>query len=283
MCLSLPARWRIVACTLALSFHATTLAAQARASEVSPRAAAGPAHESLEVQSAVLGEARRINVYTPPSYHTSTAERFPVLYMPDGGVDEDFAHVVQTVDSLVRLGRIRPVLVVGIPNTERRRDLTGPTRYAADSAIAPRVGGAAAFRRFLRDELIPAIDARYRTSSERAIIGESLAGLFILETFLVEPALFDHYIALDPSVWWDGGSLVATAQARLAGAGRSPRTLYLASTDVVEIAAGVERVAAALRASSPPGLTWTVEPHPELTHATIYRALKPAALARAFK
>lgn len=280
---SLPPRWRLAACLLALSVGAPALPAQARAPELPPRAAAEPAHESFEVQSAVLGEARRINVYTPASYHTSSAERFPVLYMPDGGVDEDFVHVVQTVDSLVALGRIRPVLVVGIPNTERRRDLTGPTRFAADSAIAPRVGGAAAFRRFLRDELIPAIDARFRTSSERAIIGESLAGLFILETFLVEPTLFDHYIALDPSVWWDGGSLVATAQARLAAAARSPRTLYLASTDVAEIAAGVERMSAALRASAPPGLTWTVEPHPELTHATIYRALKPAVLARVFK
>ena len=250
---------------------------------VPPAAAAAPAHESFEVQSAVLGEARRINVYTPPAYHASSAERFPVLYMPDGGVDEDFVHVIQTVDSLVALGRIRPVMVVGIPNTERRRDLTGATRFAADSAIAPRVGGAAAFRRFLRDELIPAVDARYRTSAERAIIGESLAGLFILETFLVEPALFDHYIALDPSVWWDGGSLAATAPARLSGAAPSPRTLYLASTEVPEIAAGVERIAAALRTSAPPGLAWMVEPHPELTHATIYRALKPDALARVFK
>jgi predicted alpha/beta superfamily hydrolase len=203
--------------------------------------------------------------------------------MPDGGLDEDFPHVVHTVDSLIALGVIRPVIVVGIPNTERRRDLTGPTRVAADSAIAPRVGGSAPFRRFLRDELMPSVQARYRTTEERAIIGESLAGLFIVETFLVEPALFDHYIALDPSVWWNNGALLESATTRLAAFDPAARTLYLASSNVGEIAAGTARLAALLRASPPQGLTWAYEPRPDLTHATIFRAVKPAALANALR
>src|SRR6478752_6081543 len=143
-----------------------------------------PAHDSFTVVSRALGEVRRINVYTPTTYDASSSSRFPVLYMPDGGLDEDFPHVVHTVDSLIALHRIRPVIVVGISNTERRRDLTGPTRIKSDSAIAPRVGGSAAFRRFVRDELIPAVRSRYRTTSERSIVGESLAGLFVVETFL---------------------------------------------------------------------------------------------------
>jgi enterochelin esterase-like enzyme len=68
-----------------------------------------------------------VNVHIPSTYLTSPSSKFPVLYMPDGGLDEDFPHVVHTVDSMAALGRIRPVIVVGIPNTERRRDLTGPT------------------------------------------------------------------------------------------------------------------------------------------------------------
>ncbi|MBK5187908.1 MAG: hypothetical protein JJD97_06650, partial [Gemmatimonadaceae bacterium] len=96
-----------------------------------------PPHDTLTLTSRALGEARRINVYTPRSYDTA---HFPVLYMPDGGLDEDFPHVVNTVDSLIALGAIRPVIVVGVPNTERRRDLTGPTRVATDSAIARHVG-----------------------------------------------------------------------------------------------------------------------------------------------
>src|SRR4051794_37175597 len=85
-----------------------------------------PAHDSFTVVSRALGESRPINVYTPPGYATSPAARFPVVYMPDGAVDEDFPHVVNTVDSLIALHIIRPVIVVGIPNTQRRRDLTGP-------------------------------------------------------------------------------------------------------------------------------------------------------------
>ena len=125
--------------------------------------------------------------------------------MPYGGIDEDFPHVVNAVESLVRQGKVRPVIVVGIPNTQRRRDLTGPTEVASDRAIAPKVGGSAAFRQFIREELIPEIDRRYKTTAERGIIGESLAGLFVVETFLEEPSLFTHYVALDPSLWWNKG------------------------------------------------------------------------------
>jgi hypothetical protein len=103
------------------------------------------AHETFTIQSAALGELRKINVYTPPQYYGNRRE-FPVLFMPDGGIDEDFPHVIRTVDSLIALRAIRPIIVVGVPNTQRRRDLTGPTRIKSDSAIAPRVGGSAEFR-----------------------------------------------------------------------------------------------------------------------------------------
>lgn len=251
-----------------------------------PLPASVPAHDSFTVASGALGEARRINVHTPPSYRASPPPRtsaLPVLYLPDGGLDEDFPHVANTVDSLIALGVIRPVIVVGIPNTQRRRDLTGPTRVATDSAIAPRVGGSAAFRRFLRQELMPEVERRYRTMPERAVIGESLAGLFIVETLLEEPSLFTHYIALDPSVWWNKGALVDSAEARLGAFDATSRTLYLASSNVAEIAAGVARLAAVLRVSPPRGLRWRYEPRPDLTHATIFRALKATALVDALR
>jgi predicted alpha/beta superfamily hydrolase len=244
-----------------------------------------PQHDTLMLPSRVLGEARRINVHTPPDYSTSDTVRFPVLYMPDGGLDEDFPHVVNTVDSLIALGAIRAVIVVGVPNTERRRDLTGPTRVRTDSAIAPHIGGSAAFRRFWHDELVPVIDAHYRTTSERAIVGESLAGLFIVETFLREPTIFDHYIAFDPSLWWNHGALVDSAAALLA-AGRtsSPqhRTLYVAASRD-DIGNQATRLASTLRASAPHGLEWKFDPRPDLTHGTIFRALLPAALVSALR
>ncbi len=263
----------------AIGVLASPLGAQSPAAPVD----AVPAHDTLTVASLAIGESRLINVYTPPGYRASSAKKYPVLYMPDGGLDEDFPHVVNTVDSLIALGVIRPVIVVGIPNTERRRDLTGPTRFATDSAIAKHVGGSFAFRRFIRDELFPVIRARYRTTDERAIVGESLAGFFIVETLLAEPALFSHYIALDPSLWWNGGAVVDSAETRLKAFNFSPRTLDLASSNVADIVAGTARFAEIIRTVSPRGLAWVYFPRPDLTHGTIFRAVGPSALARALQ
>src|SRR5688500_9940142 len=130
---------------------------------------------------------------------------------------EDFRHIAGLVQVSVGNGTMRPFLLVGIENTQRRRDLTGPTQNEDDKKIAPQVGGSQAFRRFIRDELMPLIKQRYRVTSETAMVGESLAGLFVVETFLLEPALFDTYIAFDPSLWWNGGQLVKSAPANLQG------------------------------------------------------------------
>jgi len=274
----IPRSWASSGLLLALAFVSASLNAQ----DTPPRDGPVPVHDTFTVASAALGEHRLINVHTPRGYQTSAAARFPVLYMPDGGIDEDFPHVVNTVDSLIALGAIRPVIVVGIPNTQRRRDLTGPTRIAADSAIAPHVGGSAVFRRFIRDELIPAVQARYRTTGERGIVGESLAGLFVIETFLREPASFAHYVAFDPSLWWNAGALVDSSGVLLRAHAGLPRTLYLASSRD-DIDALTARLADTLRAVAPPKLRWVYEPRPDLTHATIFRAVGPEALARALR
>ncbi len=246
-----------------------------------PRSDSVLAHATFTLKSGAIGEDRKINVYTPAQYD-GTRKKLPVLYMPDGGLDEDFPHVIKTVDSLIALGAIRPIIVVGVPNTQRRRDLTGPTRVKSDSAIAPRVGGSAEFRRFFRDELVPEIDSRYRTTSERGIIGESLAGLFIVETFLEDPGLFSHYIALDPSVWWNSGALIDSAASRLAAFNAKPRTLFIASSLEPGTAVGAARLDSMMRAAPPRGLRWTYTPRTDLTHGNIFRTTKPSALVDAF-
>jgi low temperature requirement protein LtrA/predicted alpha/beta superfamily hydrolase len=234
--------------------------------------------DSLVLRSTVLAEARPIHVYLPAAHAHDATRRFPVLYMPDGGTHEDFPHVVATVDSLIALGAIRPVIVVGIANTERRRDMTGPTRVASDRAIAPRVGGSAAFRHFIATELIPLIDGRYRTTPERVIIGESLAGLFIVETLVERPELFTGYVALDPSLWWNDGALLDRAAERLPGMPDEERTLFLASSDVREIAEPVARLAELYRTARRSGTAVHLHQRPDLGHATIYRAMKVAGL-----
>ncbi|MEP6779213.1 MAG: alpha/beta hydrolase-fold protein [Gemmatimonadaceae bacterium] len=240
------------------------------------------AHDTFTIISKSIGEPRPINVHVPKSYANSKA-KFPVLYMPDGALDEDFPHVVVTVDSLIALGVIRPFIVVGIPNTVRRRDLTGPTHVKSDSAIAPVVGGSAKFRAFVRDELFPEINKRYHVTDERAIVGESLAGLFILETFFTDPNMFDHYVALDASLWWNNGMLVDSAAVRLKSLNAKPRTLYFASSDVPEMIVANAKLESTFKALKPRGLTWTYVARGDLTHATIFAGLGGAAIASALK
>jgi predicted alpha/beta superfamily hydrolase len=234
--------------------------------------------ETFTIDSATLHETRRINVYLPPQPAT---ERLPVLYMPDGGLGEDFLHVAGLLQVSIGNGTMRPFILVGIENTQRRRDLTGPTENAEDKKIALQVGGAAAFRRFVASELMPAVRSRYRTTDERAIIGESLAGLFVVETFFLEPDLFDTYIAFDPSLWWNNAQLVVQAGQRLSLGLNRRKTLYLASSRD-DLDRRTQQLAALLQANAPANLTWHYEPMPDETHATIYHPAALAAVRRLF-
>lgn len=235
--------------------------------------------ETFTINSGVLHEIRRINVYAPQIYADSPNVRLPVLYMPDGGMAEDFLHVAGLIQVSVGNGTMRPFLLVGIENTERRRDMTGPTTIHRDSSIAKHVSGSAAFRRFVRTELMPRIRSRYRTTDETAVVGESLAGLFVVETFLREPNLFDTYIAFDPSLWWNNHRLVTEASAILRARGASRKTLFLSNSAEPELADLTKKFADVLKAGAFPGLGWHYIPLLDEGHGTIYH---PAAL-RAFR
>ncbi len=240
-----------------------------------------PAHDRFELASKALGETRRINVHVPAGYADSQA-RFAMLVMPDGGLAEDFPHVAKAIDDGIAAGEIESVLLVGIENTERRRDMTGPTTVDADRAIAPRVGGSAAFRAFIADELMPEVARRYRVDDRRGIIGESLVGLFAVEGFLREPALFDVVIAISPSLWWNDAALVREAPALLAAAPATPRRLYLTSADEDTIAPHVAALDAILSRIAPKNLAWTYVPRPQERHDTIYKASERDALRWAY-
>lgn len=236
--------------------------------------------ETFTIPSAGLGETRRINVYFPPGFSSAGEDSLPVLVMPDGGMGEDFLHIAGLVQISVVNGTMRPFLLVGIENTERRRDLSGPTDNEEDRKMAPRVGGSQVFRDFVRGELMPEIRRRYRTTAETAIVGESLAGLFVVETFLLEPDLFDTYVAFDPSLWWNDGHLVQEAAALLGRQDRSGKTITLAVSGDGEVDNTIRRFSEALGAAAAAGgFRHHLEPMPQETHRTIYH---PAAL-RAFR
>ncbi|MGB0133320.1 alpha/beta hydrolase [Dokdonella sp.] len=241
-------------------------------------------HETLNIESRVLAEKRVVNVWVPPGYAAGKEKggRYPVLYMPDGGVGEDFPHVVSTVDSLVRAGEIPPMLVVGIENTQRRRDMTGPTKVAEDRKIAAVVGGSAAFRSFIADELKPLIRKRYAANEESAIIGESAAALFIVETLFLQPELFNIYIALDPSLWWNNEQWSREAGARLKRMGDVQVSLLLASANEQGNRQVTMNLVQVLCQQPESALQWSHAPHPELGHDTIYRTLEKDLLKQAF-
>jgi predicted alpha/beta superfamily hydrolase len=157
--------------------------------------------------------------------------------------------------------------------------MTGPTENENDKKIGPRVGGSEAFRKFIRDELMPQVKSRYRTTGETAIVGESLAGLFVVETFLLDHDLFDTYIAFDPSLWWNDQKLVSDAGRRLRARPKLEKALYFASSgDDLRIGA-TQRLADALGKDAPAGVRWHYEQMPDEKHSTIYH---PAAL-KAFR
>lgn len=235
--------------------------------------------ETLTVKSTALTEERQINVYLPPEY-AKGEHKFPVLYLIDGGLEQDFLHVSGTVHLGALWARSRSVIVVGIETRDRRRELVGPTQSAELLGKYPTAGSSSTFRKFIREEVMPAIAARYRVSSESGVIGESLAGLFIVETYLREPGLFTHYAAISPSLWWDDNRLSSEASALtsskqvIAGS-----RLYLTMADEgAETQSGMDLLLAALRGRE----GWCYAPRPSLTHATIYHSVSPEALQYIF-
>ncbi|HZE70329.1 MAG TPA: alpha/beta hydrolase-fold protein [Pyrinomonadaceae bacterium] len=165
------------------------------------------------LKSEVLGEERTILVRTPPGYDTNS-RKYPVLYMTDG--DAQIGHTGSTIEFLARNGRISELIVVGITNTDRTRDLT-PTHVTTSAASTggtpqfPTSGGADKFLKFIESELIPDIEKRYRVQPYRILAGHSFGGLFAIHAMLSRPELFNSYVAVSPSLQWDDELLVKRA------------------------------------------------------------------------
>jgi len=236
-----------------------------------------PEHETFKIDSKQVGEERTINVWTPLDYKTNS-ESLPVIYMADGGVKEDFPHIANTLVKLIKEKKIKPLILVGIENTQRRRDLTGFTEVLKDKEIAPVVGGSDKFRDFIKKELFVEIDKRYRTTSEKSIIGESASGLFVIETFLLTPEMFDNYIAFDPSLWWNNHYLVRTAKEHLAKNTTAKKKIWFATSNTEDIAPFTKELADILKSEKATNIEWKFSDEPKENHATIFRATKEKAL-----
>jgi uncharacterized protein len=191
----------------------------------------GPQIKRLTIKSEVLGEERVALIRTPPGYDTN-GQRYPVLYMTDG--DGNIGHTVATIEFLARNSRMPELIVVGITNTDRTRDLT-PTKVTTAKMKNTPVGGGGAdnFLKFIETELIPAVEKDYRTLPFRIHAGHSFGGLFAIHSLVTKPDLFNGYIACSPSLWWDDEVTVKKLDEFLKGHKELNRTLYmtLASED----------------------------------------------------
>ncbi|MFK7844949.1 MAG: alpha/beta hydrolase-fold protein [Rhodothermales bacterium] len=184
--------------------------------------------------SEILKEERTYSVYLPASHGDSTlAESYPVLYVLDGGWYFEMA--VGLVAFSKGAFRLPETIVVAIHSTDRIRDFTPSNSnldmWGNEIQGMESSGGADLFIRFMQEELIPVVDATYRTMPHRILAGHSFAGLLATHAFLTGNSNFQSYILIDPSLWWDNAMMIEQTidylnEPRIVG-----NTVYLSSAN----------------------------------------------------
>lgn len=179
-----------------------------------------------ELKSTVLNEPRVLNIYLPEGYSPDSAALYPVVYLLDGSADEDFIHVTGLVQfcNFPWIDLLPKSIVVGIANVDRKRDFTFPTSIEEDKKATPSAGGSDKFIQFLEKELQPYIQKNYKVSKDKMLIGQSLGGLLATKVLFEKPALFNQYIIVSPSLWWDGESLLRAPRKPIT----QPTTVFVA-------------------------------------------------------
>ncbi len=177
------------------------------------------------IYSNVLLEERSFYIHLPKGRNKT----YPVLYLLDGR--SNFDAVLAITKHLERYDQIPEMIIVAIHNTNRTLDLTPSVMEVSrrgHSIPKGTNGGGENFTNFLKKELIPYIEKVYPTTSHRTLIGHSLGGLFAINTLIHTPDLFNNYIAIDPSLWWDDTKLLKEAKQRLSNRDFKNQSLYVA-------------------------------------------------------
>lgn len=186
---------------------------------------------TAQIHSEVLGEERPLNIYLPDGYSKDSS--YPVIYLLDGSANEDFVHVCGIAQFLNMIGYMPPTVIIGIANTNRHRDFTFPTTVEEDKKKVRAWGGAAKFISFVEKELVPYINKNYKVRGT-TLIGQSLGGLMAAQILLEKPPLFNTYIIVSPSLWWDNGSLLARTPHLLKATEAAKATVYISAGGVEE-------------------------------------------------
>lgn len=265
--------WKSLSAAAAVAL-AAAMPASAQLTDGEPLAVA----MTYTVETEILeGDSRKVSVRLPNGYDEQEDRHYPVVYLLDGGPEQDFEHIAGIVQSRDMNGSFESVILVGIQSVNRRHELAPPVVDPApyEKMLRATPGGSPDYRRFLREELKPLVDASFRTNGHDAIMGESLAALFVVETLLEEPTLFDDYIAISPSMWWEEMKYGREAISYLSRHPSGERRLYLTTANEGDWhREGTERLVDALSSSAPEGLAWTfVDAGDRETHGTLYHPM----------
>jgi predicted alpha/beta superfamily hydrolase len=246
----------------------TTLSAQVQSTSRTTPFVFG---DVITFQSEALDQERVLNVYLPDGYADSTLS-YPVIYLLDGSANEDFPHIAGLAQFMNMYDLLPKSIVVGIANNGKSRyhDFTGATQSDSDKVWLPTYGGSAAFISYLEKEVEPMVKQHYRTSGHRTLIGQSLGGLLATEVLFTRPELFDDYMLIGPSLWWNDGALAAGAEAWVKAHRDLHKRVFIASAgneDMMKEQVG--QVVDALRKYGGPSLQSWYEYFPKETHATL--------------
>jgi uncharacterized protein len=240
---------------------------------ISSAAIAQPATGTVKritLKSAVLGEERIVLVRTPVGYETNKVS-YPVLYMTDG--DAHIGHTASTVEFLTRNGRISDLIVVGVPNTDRTRDLSpvkSTQKNARGELQAPTSGGGDNFLKFFETELIPEIEKQYRVHPYRILAGHSLGGLFAIHAMVSKPGLFNSYIAVSPALQWENGETLKRSENFLKNQKEMNVTLFVSlGNEPGPIGESFDRFKELLSNTSIKGFEWQAERMADEDHGSV--------------
>jgi predicted alpha/beta superfamily hydrolase len=201
------------------------------------------------ISSKILGQERKVWIHIPNSNGGNKIKdrgNYPVIYLLDGS--ENFNTVVSITEHMAESNLCPPMIVVGILHQNRLVDLTTGT----DKELPDIVGGGEKFMSYVEKELIPYIDANYPTTTYKTFIGHSLGGLTVMNAFLHNPKLFNSYVSLDASLWWDNQKVVKEAKTILPTQNYKGKTLYMAMANRLE--RGVDTVSVQKDTSGTTGL-----------------------------
>ncbi len=220
------------------------------------------------IESRELGEERKLNVYLPVGYMKDVKETYPVIYLLDGSADQDFIHIAGLVQfaSFSWVKYLPDSILVGIENVDRRRDFLYPTTIEEDKKDFPTNGGSAKFVSFIEKELQPFIEKTYRTNGEKTLIGQSFGGLLATEVLFKKPELFERFIIISPSLWWDNQSLLKLKPTAI----KEKTIVYVAVGNEDEVMVrDAKSLSAMLGKRKPEGLESHFQYFPEEDHGTI--------------